>query len=308
MLRTFRTRRRSALSAGVLATTAGLVVAMAAPSSAATLADWTTGYVPTACSADDGGFVGSDLHLNYTDTVPASALGWSINGRTSTVVLVPGGQPISFQARLKQGCGGVGSGQIYLKYATLSSSGITPLPLAPTTTDASDQTWAYSFTGGIAYAGVYQVPVVIVTKRYDSFVLNTTDFSYVSSVASTANAYISTGAWSTQKVYLLLKTTVSTSASKTTVAAGGSVTFRATLKKAGDTTYGPAAGSKVAFQTKIGTGSWTTRATVTANSTGAVSYTFKPSKTMSWRWVHLGDKTTAYTAPVTSTVKKITVS
>lgn len=314
MLNTFRTGRRVALTAGVLVGASALTVSLAVPASAVTISDWVTGHVPSgsSCSVADVSVSGSDLHVAFTDGTTPTVSGWSINGKTTNQVLVPGLNPVTFGARVKQSCGGVGSGvAIFIKYNALGfgNSFSAVGASTPTSTSPFDQTFTNPFSGAaVAYAGWYQVPAVQVSKRYDSFVLNSTDYSSVSSVANTAAATTVTGPWSTQRIYLLLKTTVSTSASKSTVAAGGSVTFRAVLKKAGATTYDPAVGSIVLFQTKTGTGSWVTRATKTASSTGAVAYTFKPSKTMSWRWVHKGEKTSTFTAPVTSTVKKITVT
>lgn len=312
MLRTTRQGRRLALAATALLGSAALAVSTAVPAGAVSISDWTTGYVPqgAGCTVTAGTYVAPDLQLTYADTVVPSVVGWGINGKTTYALLVPGLQTLTFSARVKQGCGGLqgSGGGLFLRITNGPTSNIFPFNMASTTTNPFDQTFANSFTGDASYAGMYQVPAAVFQKRFDTFTLNSTDFSYVSSTADTSDAPTLTGPWSTQRTYLLLKTTVSTSASRSTVPAGGNVTFRATLKKAGLAAYVPAAGSKVVLQTRVGTGSWVTRATRTASATGAVSFTFAPSRTMSWRWVHVGEKTSLYTAPVTSTVKRITVT
>ena len=126
------------------------------------------------------------------------------------------------------------------------------------------------------------------------------------------------GPWSSKKLYLLLKTNLSAAASKTSVKKGRSVTFSTVLTKASGSTYANAAGETVVFQTRIGTKKWVTRATNdeyalgcatrTTTSAGAASYSFAPTSTMTWRWVHANRLTGSHTASSVSAVKTIKVT
>ena len=165
MLSTFRTGRRVALSAGVLVGATALTVGLAVPASAVTIFDWVTGYVPSGsgCTITSlSGTPAGDVALSYTDSVTPSVAGWSLNGKTSVALLVPGTNNLKFAARVKQSCGGVSDGaQLALKYVTTGfGSSVAPIPVTtPTTANPFDQTFTYTFPGSVGYAGWYQVPL-----------------------------------------------------------------------------------------------------------------------------------------------------
>jgi hypothetical protein len=267
------------------------------------------GRVPFACATTVVSGSSGGVQATFTDTLDPVVSGWTLNGKTTTVIMPPGGTTLAWRIKASQPCSGVtNTASMYLNYSALGF-GVnqwTAIPVQSVTSNAFDQTLAYPFFSSVGYAGWYRIAYVETARRYDTFVLDG-DFKYVSS-ASTATSTFATGTWSNQKVYVLLKTTLTGAASKASVAKGGSVTFKATMKKAGTSAYIAANGSKVLFQTRTGTGAWKTRATLTTNASGVASYTYKPAATSTWRFVHAGEKSTLFTAPITSTTKSIKVT
>jgi hypothetical protein len=236
--------------------------------------------------------------------------GWTFNGSTRRAVLKPGTHTTAFRVTVHQLCGGVGA---VAAFARQSLSGgpvgaLSPIPVTQLTTDSFDATFGLVSSSSTFLTGWVEVPVVLVAPRYDSFVLDQ-DFALVSKVAySGASTYL-TGPWSTQRLYVELATTQTASASKSTVAKGGTVSFSTTLKAADVGGYVALPGATLKFQTKLPGKPWVTRATKTTTSTGRASYTFKPAATQQWRWVHAENITTApYSAASTSAVKTIKVT
>lgn len=307
MLTLTRARRRTTALATSLLVAGALAVPLAPPAEALTVPEWQTGYVPYG-EGCEWAFVSSSA-IAFQDSGAPDILGWSINGSTSSAVLVPGTQTVSFVVRAVESCTGVKRVQPLITYRNLrdGTSYLLQDANVPLTTNAFDQRLALRVSVGPDFAGEFRMPSARAERRYDSVSLGVGDYAYLSSSASTSGLQYSSGSWATQRIYLLQKTTITTSASTATVRKGKKVTLRATLKKAGATTYDPAVGSKVALQTRIGTKKWVTRAVVTASSAGAVSYTLTVRKGMSWRWVHTGDRSSMFTAPVTSAAKRITV-
>jgi len=154
--------------------------------------------------------------------------------------------------------------------------------------------------------GAYRIPTVSVAQRFSSVVLTDTS-SLVSKTDYAGAPTIVTGPWSNAVVYVRRATTQVTSASRTIVAKGKKVTVRTTLRKASATSYVPAAGAVVILQTRVKGGAWITRATRKTGSTGIAAYTFAPTRTMTWRWIHKGTTSGAFTAPTTSAAKLLTV-
>jgi hypothetical protein len=267
------------------------------------------GRIPSGCATTT--VVGSSggVQATFSDTLDPVVSGWTLNGKTTTVIMPPSGTTLVWRIKARQPCSGVAnSAAVYLNYTALGD-GVnkwTGLTTSSVTSNAFDQTLAYPFFSDVGYAGWYRIAYVATSRRYDTFVLDG-DFKYDSSVDSSTSS-TATGPWANQKVYVLLQTTLTGAATKASVAKGGSVTFKATMKKAGPGAYIAANGSKVLFQTRTGTGAWTTRATLTTNASGVASYTYKPAATSTWRFVHAGEKTTLFTAPITSPTKTIKVT
>jgi hypothetical protein len=224
-------------------------------------------------------------------------------GHASTYVLVPGTTQVPVRALATETCGGIGFVRVGLTRGTTDF-----VPLIAMTFDTTDAFHA-SLTQVVplttASAGRYLPSFGLVQRRYDSFQIGT-DGVYVTSTPGSSQTYVS-GPWSSKKLYLLLKTTLTAAASKSSVKKGRSVTFSTVLKKASGGTYANAAGEAVLFQTRIGKGKWVTRATRTTSSTGTASYSFKPTVKMTWRWVHVNRLSGTYTAASVSVVKTIKV-
>lgn len=305
-----RARRRTTALVTSLLVAGALAVPLATPAGALTVPEWRTGHVPTGVGCTPTGITSTaPARISYTDTGVADPVGWTLNDATDYAVLVPGPQTISFAARLVENCTGVLRAFMIVTFRNLrdGTNYFTPLADIPLTTNPYDQRMASQFTGGPDYAGVYRMPSIGGERRYNTLTLAFADYAFYAATPSTASGPYVTGSWSSQKTYLLLKTTVAASASTTKVRKGKKVTVRATLKKAGATTYIPAVGSRIALQTRIGKKAWVTRTVLTVPASGSVSYSFAPRKTSTWRWVHTGERSTLFTAPVTSAVKKVTV-
>lgn len=301
-----------ARGAVVLLAAAGVLASLvsAAPAGAATAPDWPATRVPVGTGCDIAGYTPaslSDSGLNeyaYTDTQVPVVTGWSANGRRTDVTLVPGTTLVTFRVTATQGCSGVGSVTSgLLKGSTRLSDAF---PFLRDSTDAFASTWAASVPMRTSDVGAYRIPTANVTRRYGSFVL-TDLFSLVSKADDTDPATIVTGPWSTQVVYVRRATKQATGASASTVSRGRTVTLKTTVRKAEGSSWVTSAGSVVLLQTRTPGGRWVTRATRTTNSLGAASWSFKPTSSLSWRWVHKGTKSGAFTAPSTSATRSLRV-
>ena len=227
-----------------------------------------------------------------------------MNNQQSVLTLVPGTTLVTTRITATQSCSGVGSVASGLVVGTTRLSD--DVPFLRASTDAFRSVWASSNPLTPANAGAYRMPTAIVAPRYASFVL-TDVWKLVGKSDFVGTPTIVTGPWSTKVLYVQRATTQVTAASRTSVAKGGKVTFRSTLRKAGTTAYIAAAGASMAFQTKLPGGAWQTRARVSTNASGVATYTFAPPRTMSWRWVHAGTRTGSFTAPSISAAKTIKV-
>ena len=293
-------------AAGVLAS----LVSAAAPAGAATAPTWPASRVPVGTDCAIDGYTSSTSSASglneyaYTDTQTPTVTGWSANGRSTDVALRPGTTLVTFRVAAAQGCSGVGSVTSGLVRGSTRVSDAFPFQLQ--TTDAFVGTWAASVSMTSADVGAYRIPSVNVTRRYSAFVL-TDLFSLVGRTDETANASTVTGPWSTQVVYVRRATTQAATASATSVPSGRKVIVRTTLRKAEGSSWVRSPGSVVLFQTKYPGGKWVTRATRTTTRLGVASWVFTPSKSLSWRWVHKGTTSGAFTAPSTCPARSLRV-
>jgi hypothetical protein len=305
-----RARRRSSALATTLLVTGALAVPLASPAQALTVPEWQTGHVPTGVGCSPVALSsGPPATITYSDTGQPTPVGWTLNGATDYAVLVPGTQTITFAPHLVESCTGVLRASMIVTFRNLKDGAryFVSTATTPLTTNPFDQRMAWQIPGGPEYAGEYRMPSINGLRRYDSITLASAGYAYFSSSPATPSSPYVTGPWSSQRTYLLLKTTVAASASAATVKKGKKLTVRATLKKADATSYVAAAGSRIALQTRIGKKAWVTRTVLTVPASGTVSYSFAPKKTSTWRWVHTGERSSLFTAPVTSAAKKVTV-
>lgn len=305
-------RRTRRLGVAAAAASAGLALALlpASPASAVTVPNWPASRVPVGCPITNVTETAGGYNLTYTDSSPVTVTGWTFNGSTSRVVLKPGSNTTLLQITASQQCSGV-QGVIPLYRQSINGGPLTtatPLSVDQLSTNAFNAVYGYAGTLTPTTTGYLELPLLATAPRYGAFVLDQ-DFALVSSVPYSGGISYVTGPWSKQRVYLVLATTQTTTASKTSVPKGGSVTFGTTVKAAGPSTYQAAAGVSVKFQTKLPGKPWVTRATKTTTSTGRASYSFKPSATQQWRWVLAENITTApYRAGSISAVKTIKVT
>lgn len=304
------TPARRALPLLVAAAAVAGLAATALPAQAATAPDWPASRVPTGSGCVIAGYTpasSSASGLNeytFTDTQTPTVTGWSANGRRTDLVLPPGPTLVTFRITATQTCSGVGSVTSGLLVGSRRVSDAFPFLRA--TTDAFASTWASSVSMRPTDAGAYRIPSVNLTRRYSGFVL-TDLWALVGKTDDTAAPVTVTGPWSTSVLYVRRATTQAPSASASKVARGRTVGVRTVLRKAGSTSWVPAAGAVVVLQTRYPGGRWVTRATRTTTSTGAASWSFKATRTLYWRWVHVGTRSGTFTAPSTSPVRLLRV-
>jgi hypothetical protein len=295
----------------VLATSAvALTCLSTAPASAVTVPDWPLTRLPSGAGCAITSytpFTDTESGLNeytFSDTAVPAVTGWTVNNRTGSFVLVPGSNLMTFRVNATQNCGGVGAVTAGIM---VGSTRVTDgFPLVRDSSDAFRSVWRASVSMTPSNAGAYRIPTVTVAQRYSSVVLTDT-WSLVTKTDYAGTPAIVTGAWSNAVVYVRRATTQVTSASRSIVRKGTKVTVRTILRKAGTSSYVAAAGATVILQTRVKGGSWSTRATRKTGSTGIAVYTFVPTRTMSWRWIHKGTTSVTFTAPSTSAAKLLTV-
>ena len=282
-------RRSHRFGVASAAAASGLALALlpAASASAVTVPDWPTSRVPVGCPVTGVADPGTGPQLTYTDGITPVVTGWTANGSKSRISLKPGSNPFVMRFAATQGCGGV---EGVIGYGRSSTGGgpvspLVPVPGGSTTTSAFDTVWANVDTVSAPLTGWIEIPLAGTAPRYASFVLDD-DFALVSKTDFAGGIQYVTGSWSRQRVYITLKTNHTTTATKTSVRRGSPVTFTTTLKAAGASAYVSKGGSVVTFQTKLPGKPWVTRATRTTTSSGRASYTFTPTATQAWRWVH----------------------
>lgn len=298
------TRRRLSIS---FAATSGVVVLAlaAAPAGAAAPPSWPSGgKVPVGCATVATIGSGSASQFAFTDaSVPTvSSAGVQFAGGKRVLVVPPTGASAVFELTVVNGCSGVGN----VAAAVIRPDGTGGAgPFGPATTDAFAGRWqSIPAVATPANAGPFLFPTVDVRRRYDSFVLNSS-FGYVSSVAAAGAASRVVGPWSTKPVYILRATTLTSAVSKAKVARGKKVTVSGVLKVADVGGYVAYPGATVVVQTKVGTSAWKSRTTLTANGTGAVSWSVKILKKTQLRLVTAQVLASPYTAASTSATRTV---
>jgi hypothetical protein len=300
--------RRGAASGITAATSALAMLALAVPAQAIPTPAWpTAGRIPTGCTAPitiSGS--PSDWHYEYTDTtVPTISDVLVGAGASSITVVPPTGAAVKVSAKVNDACGGVGFAGVNI---SLNGTIITGASLGPTTTDAFSGWWTMN-VGTLPpddAVGIWKLPIGIVARRYDGFVLDKA-FKVVGIPVATAtsNAAI-VGAWALKPFYYVRAMTLSNTLSATKIAKGKTVKATAILKMATNTGYVPDASDKVVVQTKVGTGKWISNATVTTNASGVATYSFVLTATTQVRFVHNRVLSGKFTNAVTSAIKTVT--
>jgi hypothetical protein len=277
-------------------------VALAVPAQAVTPPVWpTSGHIPSGsnCSMTTSLATPPNYDMRWADTSTPTVSNVFLNGGT-TLVLPPAGGTMTYSARVLAPC----SGANLVQALPIKNEGAyTVKTLEPVTSDVFGGLWSFSFPATISDVGVYRVGEFAVSRRYDTFITRS-DFTYVSSVAASENDFI-VGPWSLKKLYVLRATTLSNSLSATKVKKGKTVKATASLKMATASGYVAAAGAKVAVQTKVGKRRWVTNATLTANASGVVTYSFVLAATTSVRFVHATTHSGSFTNGATSAIRVV---
>ncbi len=303
-------RSKTLGSAAAVGAAAALLLTTAVPASAVTVPDWVTGTIPVQGPTCTLGSVFDDVthtyNMPFTDTgIPS--LGATIFGTSSVKVIGPRATatPVKVRVRATERCTGVKYVQVLLTRGT--TTGYDNAIMSPETTDVFNGVWSTTLDKTADDAGFFRPTLALVQRRYDTVRLGA-DFELISKVDTASSFSYLTGPWSSNKLYILRQVTLTTTQNRTSVALGGSATFRATMKYATNARYAANSGETVKVQTKCGTGAWTTKATLTANSSGVVSYSFAPTRTTQVRFVHSATYTGRYTAAAISAARTIKVT
>ena len=299
----FTNRRRAALGFATAAAVASMLT-LSAPAQSVTVPAWPTGgYVPTGtgCVATNVAPSGDGVvHVSVTDSgQPTVSDVWFNNG--STVTIGPAGTTYNVSMKVVERCTGV-----YFVAAIIVRGGawwnVYP---GPTTGNVFDGIWSTPQTAKPNYAGVYKVVTVNTARRYDSLVLRS-NFTMVGTPVAGSASQLLIGPWSIKPLYLLRATTLTSTLSATKVAKGKTVKATAVLRHAVDGGYAADSGGKVIVQTKVGTGTWVTNATLTTNASGLAAYSFVLTATTQVRFVHPRTLSGNFTEAVTSAIKTVT--
>lgn len=300
-------RRRLSISVSAAAGIAALALGVA-PAQAATPPSWPTGgKVPTGCASVAVAGSGSASQFTFTDeTAPTLASsGVQFAGGKRIFVVPPTGATAVFEATVSNGCSGVGA--VVVSVIRPDGTGGTGF-FGPVTTDAFGGRWQ---TGPALAtpnnAGPFTFLSADVRRRYDSFVLDSS-FKYVSAVPAAGAATKVIGPWSTKPIYILRATTLTAAVSKAKVARGKKVTVSGVLKVADLGAYVGYPGAKVVVQTKVGTGAWKSRSTLTANGSGSVTWSLKILKKTQVRLVAAQVLASPYSAAVISATRTVKVA
>jgi hypothetical protein len=295
-------RRRSSTIALAAAACAAALAITAAPADAVVSAWPAGGYVPTGPGCTITNLTGSGplLQTTWVDATVPKVVDVNVNGGTS-VTIPPAGKAVTFQARVHQPCGGV---SLLIERLLRNESHQDSYTMLAQSADVFGGMFGETRAQLPSSAGVYRMPTMLVLPRYGAFVLDSLFHLVISSPPS--DYTVAVGPWSLKRMYLLRQTTLATSQSATRVRKGKTVKVFGTLKYATDTGYVADNGEKVLAQVKVGT-KWVTKATLTASSTGAVTYSFAPTRTTRVRLVHAAVYSGRFTAAITSTTRTITV-
>lgn len=275
------------------------------PADAATSPVWpVAGRLPTGC---DPGVVltttsSTRWTYSYTDhsTPTITSLTFGV-GASMTTVLPPAGKVVAFTAKVSNPCSGVLGGNVRWSFngAQYLING-----LNEDSTDSFNSTFVYSIAVTPDSAGAYRLYAAEFRRRYDAFTLDQ-DGKYISSTVGSTSV-LQAGPWALRNNYLLRQTTLATRQSATRVRKGRTARIYGVLKYATDAGYAPDNGERVYAQVKMGT-RWVTKATLTASSTGAVTYSFVPLRTTQVRLVHATVLSGRFTAAVISSTRTVVV-
>ncbi len=282
--------------------TALSTVALAVPAQAVTPPVWpTAGHIPTGANCAISTSLGNppNFDMRWTDTSTPTVSNVFLNGGT-TLVLPPAGGTMTYSARVLAPCSGAG---FVVLIPIKNEGGYTIQPAASVTGDVFGGLWSASIPATISDIGVYRVGEAYVSRRYDTFITRS-DFTYLSSVVASQGTYVA-GPWSLTKLYVLRATTLSNALSASAVKRGKTVKATAKLTMASATGYVSAPGARVSVQTKVGKRKWVTNATLTANASGVVTYSFVLSATTSVRFVHATTRSGNFTNGATSVTKVV---
>jgi hypothetical protein len=301
-----KSRRRVAIALTAAASAAVTTLSLAAPAQAVTVPAWpTAGYVPVLTPTCQLGTVGNDVtHLfnaPFTDTTTPTIAKVLINSGTALVVAPGAPTSFKFRAQAVETCGGVGA----VRSAVKHNGAYSFADMTPETTNAFSGTWSAASAVLPSGAGLYQFNIALVSRRYDTFNLGS-DFELISSTPYAGTLQYTVGAFSSTKLYVLSKSTLAAATSAAKVKKGKTVKATAQLKYAGDSAYLANNGGKVVVQTKVGSGRWVSNATLTANASGVVSYTFVVNATTSVRFIHGRTISGRFTETVVSPIKVVT--
>jgi hypothetical protein len=300
--------RRSVTVLAAVAAATALVSGQAHAYVPVTPAAWTPGYAPQGCTTVFGTGDPTYIYvLQYTDTGLPQVEDIAFEGGGTTITVPPAGKPVNLVVHATETCSGVlGLGVIFAhvghnsSYVSTEASTVTPDPFNAT----------LGGTLGLrkpSFAGAYHVPLIETRSRYSAFTL-TPDFALDGTPTSPSSlGYLVGGPWMSRTLYVLAQATLVPSQTAMKVVKGKPVTFTAMLSYATDTGFVADNGEKALVQTKVGKAAWKTRATVTADSAGRVTYTFKPTTTTAVRFVHAETHAGRFTSAVTSAVKAVKV-
>ena len=307
----FKPRRRAAIGITAAITIASAAV-LAGPVAAAPLPWPATGRAPIGCTPNGAALTPNIVNF-FIDPLQPTVTSVHIGSTSSNVsVLPPAGANLNVQATAVEQCSGVASVIVWFSHnGVFNGSGSL---LAPTT-DAFSGTWTENMsvlqgaaagpTRPDAGVGYYQMILSAAGRRYDSFGIDR-DLKLTGTPVAGSTTPYSYGAWAATKFYVLRATTLSNALSATKLAKGKTVKATAQLKMATNAGYVADAGAKVAVQTKVGSGKWVTNATLTANASGVVTYSFVLAGTTSVRFIHATTKSGNFTNGVISPVKVVT--
>jgi hypothetical protein len=299
--------RRGAASGITAAASALAMLALAAPVEALPTPAWpTAGRIPTGCTAPllIGG-AAADWHYAFTDTsVPTFSDVHVGAGASNITVVPPTGAAVKVSAKTNDTCGGVGFAGVDI---SLNGTIITGASLGPATADVFSGWWTSTvgtFPPDFA-AGVWKLPVGIVARRYDGFVLDKAFKIVGIPTATVSSNQAIVGAWALKPFYYVRAMTLSNTLSTAKAKKGTTVKTTAVLKMATNSGYAADASDKVVVQTRVGSGTWVSNATVTTNASGVASYSFVLTATTQVRFVHNRVLSGKFTNAVTSAIKTV---
>jgi hypothetical protein len=297
-------RRRGVLVLGAALGTASVLLASTPATAVLSYPSWpSAGRLPSGCTSVTPTAPGGVAQFDYVDTTRPTLVSFSLVGGGTTLTIPPAGRRSLVQATFAQPCSGVGDAAAYVEIG----GALAYVPGVRLNSDAFRPTVRMdsSVTLTPDDAGPMRIPFFGALTRYGTFSL---DLDYRLLPGATAGAGVSWfGASATTTYYLLRASDLTSALSKAKVRKGKKVTVSGVLRYAEPASYAADDGGKVEVQTRVGTRAWKTRATLTADGTGAVSWKFKPAKTTQVRLVKKALLSGRYTAATTSAVRTVKI-